>query len=278
MEETASSGSPPPLVPELSGGLENDKNLRDRLESRRSETRERIETYEGRRRLSWAITGVMLVLSSSSAIYTHDFARVLAILLALYSLLPVMWVYLQARPSQWEILDIEEQIDLLQYQHAKPEQRAERLFKHHQYELKKYYDQTLRHSSGIFLLGLLCILFGFATIGITVYVLTSTTLQKSSLSEKLLVASLGAIGSILSNYIASIYLKMFSETIGSLTLFHNRFVTTHHLHYGSFLAAKIEDQELREATLSTMAINTSKGTTADLGEAVTKSRKEMKKG
>jgi hypothetical protein len=46
---------------------------------------------------------------------------------------------------------------------------------------------------------------------------------------------------------------MHSETIKSLTEFHNRLVLTHHLHFGNFLAAKIANENLRESTLANIA-------------------------
>jgi len=50
---------------------------------------------------------------------------------------------------------------------------------------------------------------------------------------------------------------MHAETVKSLTGFHNRLVLTHYLHFGNFLLAKIENQELREKSLAQMALNLS---------------------
>jgi hypothetical protein len=48
-------------------------------------------------------------------------------------------------------------------------------------------------------------------------------------------------------------MDMFSETINALTGFHGRLVSTHHLHFGNFLAAKIDDDRLRNQALAEMA-------------------------
>ena len=96
------------------------------------------------------------------------------------------------------------------------------------------------------------IFLGFIIVGTTIFII-GTNAFVQDLSEKIVSASLGAIGGILSNFIAVIYLKIHSETIKSLTEFHNRFVFTHHLHFGNFLAAKISEKTLREKTLSEIA-------------------------
>ena len=166
-------------------------------------------------------------------------------------LLPVL------RPThQLEILvkDVENEIDLISVSDSSMEQRAEKLFKLHQFELKKYYDQTLKHSSWIFGIGILCIIIGFSIIGITIYLVIPGTL----ISQKIIIATLGGIGGVLSNFIAVIYLKIYSETIKSLQEFHNRLVITHHLHFSNFLIAKIKDEKLREQTIADLALNLNK--------------------
>lgn len=156
-----------------------------------------------------------------------------------------------------KIQDIENELDLLSISEASIEQRAEKLFKLHQFELKKYYDQTLRQSSWIFVGGFACIVIGFTIIGITFYLVFSNSSSKE-LSEKIILASLGAIGAILSNFIAIIYIKMYSNTVNSLTEFHNRLVMTHHLHFVNFVISKIKDQTLREKTIAEIATNIAK--------------------
>ena len=163
------------------------------------------------------------------------------------------------REIEIQIRDIENELDLLSISQSSIEERAEKQFKLHQLELKKYYDQTLRQSAGIFYVGLICIFLGFVIIGVTLYlVFSSSTSKEIDTSEKIILASLGAIGAILSDFIAFIYIKMYSETIQSLTEFHNRLVVTHFLHFGNFLVGKITDKDLREKTLADIASNLAK--------------------
>ena len=48
-------------------------------------------------------------------------------------------------------------------------------------------------------------------------------------------------------------MKMFSEIMKSLTEFHNRLVTTHHLHFGNFIVAKIADENVRDKSFAAIA-------------------------
>ncbi|WP_241667708.1 TRADD-N-associated membrane domain-containing protein [Bacillus cereus] len=151
-----------------------------------------------------------------------------------------------------ELQELENELDLLSISHSSLEERSEKLFKHHHLELKKYYDENLKQSSWIFVVGIVCILIGFAIIGITLYFLIANS--SNELENKIMVASVGAIGAILSNFIAVIYLKMHAETVKSLTEFHNRFVNTHHFYFSNFLLSKIQNEDKREDALVELAL------------------------
>ncbi|WP_257149104.1 TRADD-N-associated membrane domain-containing protein [Bacillus cereus] len=151
-----------------------------------------------------------------------------------------------------ELQEIENELDLLSISHSSLEERSEKLFKHHHLELKRYYDENLKQSSWIFVVGIVCIVIGFAIIGITLYFLIANS--SNELENKLIVASVGAIGAILSNFIAVIYLKMHSEAVKSLTEFHNRFVNTHHFYFSNFLVSKIQNEDKREDALVELAL------------------------
>jgi hypothetical protein len=101
------------------------------------------------------------------------------------------------------------------------EQRAERSFKSHEIGLRRYYQQTLRHSNVIFFTGVGCIAIGFGIIGYCLYVfsLQSNTLEDS---ERLILAGFGVASGVLINFIAVIYLKIFSEAVRSLNSFHGK--------------------------------------------------------
>ncbi|WKA53438.1 TRADD-N-associated membrane domain-containing protein [Planococcus shixiaomingii] len=163
-----------------------------------------------------------------------------------------------ARPRnlyQTDLQEIEKELDLLDTSLSSKEERAEKLFKHHHLELKRYYDENLKQSSWVFIVGIVCIFAGFAIIGFTLYLLYENL--SSEIENKIIIASIGAIGAILTNFIAVIFLKMHAETIKSLTQFHHRFVNTHHFYFSTFLIHKIADVAKRDEALIKLAINIS---------------------
>jgi hypothetical protein len=126
------------------------------------------------------------------------------------------------------------------------ELRSEKLFKNHQVELKKYYDQTLNHSSYIFYVGILCLVIGFGVIGYSIYKANNVSFFNLNTNSQIISSILGAVSGILINYIGAIYLKMFSETIKSLTEIQKMLAMTHHLHFVNFITSKINTPETRE--------------------------------
>ena len=75
-----------------------------------------------------------------------------------------------------------------------------------------------------------------------------------SLDTKIITGVVGSVGSIMTNYIAAIYLKMHSTATGNLGAFHSRLVETHQLLFGNLLASRIEDDKVRWQTLSQLAL------------------------
>lgn len=149
--------------------------------------------------------------------------------------------------------EIDNELDLLDIKESSLEERAEKLFKQHHIELKRYYDQNLKQSSLLFKVGIGCICMGFIIIAITIF-LVSTNI---SAQTQIIIASVGGIGAILSNFIAAIYMKMHTDTEKSLTQFHHRFVNTHHYHFANFLISKVKNSDRREKALVDLALNIS---------------------
>lgn len=173
------------------------------------------------------------------------------------------------RPYAEELAELDQQLHLLE--DTTEERRAERLFKLHQLDLKQYYSQTLRQANVIFVVGLFCLFSGvLIVVGVLVLIYRA---QNSDLVHQILLASTGVVSGFLTNFVGSIFLKMYTETIRSLTAFHNRLVTTHHMHYGALLAAKIADKKLLYETFSKMAIGTIMRPVEKEGKAAEKEEK-----
>ncbi|MFA4935317.1 MAG: hypothetical protein WC568_05730 [Candidatus Methanoperedens sp.] len=238
---------------EISG--DRKKNLEDRL----LKLRTRHEKL-ARRNRTFLVFGIFFLIATPILYFSLKLDAIYLSAFLFYGFMFLLIPFTRpTREIEIQIRDIENELDLFSISQNPIEERAEKQFKLHQLELKKYYDQTLRQSAGIFYVGIFCILLGFVIIAVTLYfVFLSSTSKETETSEKIILASLGAIGAILSDFIAFIYIKMYSETIQSLTEFHNRLVVTHFLHFGNFLVGKITDKDLREKTLADIASSLAK--------------------
>ena len=134
-----------------------------------------------------------------------------------------------------------------------PQRAALKLFQTHSSRLRRYYDQALHQARVIFWVGLLCLVLGFGALGAAMALVVWREDLLPELSDKVVVAALGAAGGILANFIGVVYIRMHSATIRSLSEFHNRLVATNYLHFGNFLVARIEDSATQDQALAGMA-------------------------
>lgn len=130
------------------------------------------------------------------------------------------------------------------------EARAEKFFLKHQFELKRYYDETLRQSSMLSYFGVLCMAGGFVVIGVAFYLIAR---EHQPSTQQIMIATLAAAGGVLANFVAVLYLAMHARTVRALTGFHQRLVGTHHVHFGNLLASRVDDG-VSSKVLSEMAV------------------------
>lgn len=151
-----------------------------------------------------------------------------------------------------QIVELENEIDLQKVGAESLEKRAEKQFRIHQTDLKRYYDLSLNQSRWIFLVGLICILAGM------VIIITTLVFLFNSNNNEVVISVTGGVAGVLTNFIGVIFLKMYSETVKSLSTFHERLVATHHLHFSNFLISKIFNDPLREEAWAKLALSLSK--------------------
>jgi hypothetical protein len=232
-------------------------------DSREGRLRERQEKLRNQRDVTSRTRTAMLGLASvmilggpllSLILPRGDTRPVIAALVA-YGLLALLVGLVSGQRSKTaseELVDVNNELDLLELVHDDRERRATKLLQVNQLDLKRYYDQALRQGNQISYVGFGCILAGFAIIGVAFWLIADHPTRP--LSEQIVVGGLGAIGGVLSNFIAVIYLRMFSETIKTVGHFHGRLVGRDRINFGNLLAAKIQTDGLREETLSKMAL------------------------
>lgn len=161
------------------------------------------------------------------------------------------------RRFEEQLQDIEFENDLLRFEATLAESWAEKLLQINRLQLRRYYDLNLGQNSRIFVVGVLCIGLGVCVIGVTLYLLSRPEeLSHGSppFSDKLVLGLVGAIGSLLTNYVATVFLKMHSNVTTSLTDFHAKLVHTHELFLANLLASRIDNEEKREEAFAKLSV------------------------
>jgi hypothetical protein len=155
--------------------------------------------------------------------------------------------------------EIEYELDLWTFSVTGWERRAEKTLLEHDKRLRRYYDQNLGENNKVFAVGVACMILGLFILAGTIYAVYQLNRNpKNELDSKIIVASLGAIGSFFTNYVAAIYLKMHAAASKNLGTFHGRLVDTHQFLLANMVASRINDGERRETAFAQVATNLSK--------------------
>ena len=228
----------------------------DELQGRRDRLLVRRATTQ--RFLSFLVPASVLLLIFGPLLawrlYKESYSYAVWSLFLFYSVLPLTVIpsyRLRLRQIENDLQELDFQIDLQQFDVSMQERRAEKILRINDFQLRRYYDLNLMQNSWVFGLGVFCILLGVAVIGITLFLVIKVA---DSFETRLITASLGSIGAILSNFVAVIYLKMNASATENLASFHSRLVETQKLLFGNLLASRIEDDEKRWATLSQLSV------------------------
>ena len=155
--------------------------------------------------------------------------------------------------------------------------RALKMFRAHQFELRRYYNLARQHSRTMLIAGLICISLGVVIVVVAGYLVINpcsflTEAECKALADfapgekgvtdymsQIIIGLLGAVGVILTDYVAAIYMKMYAVSSQSLNDFHNRLVSTHHLLLANDMVSRIDDDAKREDAISAMVKELAKG-------------------
>lgn len=211
--------------------------------------------------LAQLVTYVLFETESIFVVFGFEIPASLSLILLIYGTVMVIALAPMCRARirfvEEEIKDIEFEKDLLKFE-AKPEEsRAEKLLRMSQYQLRRYYDLNLSQNHWIFVVGIFCIFLGAGIIGATLYLLVSPSSPAVSLElkEKMVLGFLGAIGTIFTDYIAAIYLKMHSAAVESLINLHSKLASTHTLFLANLVASRIDDEEKRWEAFAKLSLS-----------------------
>jgi hypothetical protein len=175
-----------------------------------------------------------------------------------YSFLSLMvGLFVSDRGRELDAKDLEDEIDLRQMGSASLEQKAHKLLKIQQSQLSRYLELILQQSRGIFVVGIGAMLVGVGVVMFTIWQ-TRTMGPDVDVWQKAIVAVVGAIGAILTNYVAAIYLKMFSDIGSAVQKSISSLSQSTNLNFANVLIANITSEEARNETLKAVAVAISK--------------------
>ncbi|EME8123213.1 hypothetical protein A5816_000752 [Enterococcus sp. 3G1_DIV0629] len=131
---------------------------------------------------------------------------------------------------------------------ATQEERAVKQLNKSQLDLDNYYQLNISHVSKIFNLGKTIVLFGtFIIVGTIILMF----FKPKMVNDIILICSL--IGGALVDFIGAIFISMYSKIIKSANLSQYGMLETTQAYLGNVLASQIQDDKLREDTLSELA-------------------------
>jgi len=124
--------------------------------------------------------------------------------------------------------------------------RAEKMFRMNQKELIRYYDMNLAQTKFLSVLGMIMIVFGVLIVVASLYMYVFFE------SDKILLL-MGSSSGIIVDFIGAVFIKMYTKNIEAAVKFHAKFAESNNLLLANLIANKIDDDRIREDTLSEMS-------------------------
>jgi hypothetical protein len=168
-----------------------------------------------------------------------------------------MGAVVDVRRAELDAKEIEDEIDLLQMKSASLEQKAHKLLRIQQGQLSRYLEVILQQSRGIFVVGVAAMLVGVGVVVFTIWE-TRNMGPEADTIQKAIVAAVGAVGAILVNYVAAIYLKMFSDIGGAVQKSIGSLSQSTNVNFANVLVSNITTEEGRNEALKQIALGISK--------------------
>lgn len=154
------------------------------------------------------------------------------------------------KQAQINIDLVNEEIELYNVRNEDERILADKQFKIHQKELKRYYDLNLSQIRFLSVLGIILIILGVVIImgSITMYVLTKFDVWFFIIST---------ISGVLIDGIGAFFISMYTENMKVAIALHSKLAGSNNLLLANLIVAKIENKELRENSLAEISKNIS---------------------
>ena len=124
--------------------------------------------------------------------------------------------------------------------------RADKQFKINQKDLQRYYDLNLTQTRFLSKLGIFLIIFGLV-------IISTSILLYTNLGNDLWLLISGTISGVLVDFIGAIFIVMYTKNLEASIEFHSKLADSNKLLLANSIATKINNESLRESTLSEIA-------------------------
>lgn len=149
---------------------------------------------------------------------------------------------------KFDLSNIEDDIFLEEIKKLTYEEKALKQLSKKQIDIERYHDLNISHTKIIFIIGVIIIFIGISIIAFTI-----ASIFFTPNSAQLIVIISGFAGGLLVDGIGGIFILMYSKTIESTQEYQTTMTETTNTYLGNVLVSQINNNELREQTLSIMA-------------------------
>ena len=104
--------------------------------------------------------------------------------------------------------------------------------------LRRYSNLNLSEGKWVFVTGIVCVGVGIGVVVGTFYAVAQTCGQTEA---QVVIGAVGAVGAILINHVAAVYLRMHASAAENLTAFHARLASIHALFLANLLISRVSE-------------------------------------
>jgi Na+/melibiose symporter-like transporter len=178
---------------------------------------------------------------------------VLGLMISSAALSAVPSLKARIRLHEAHILDHQFERDILIQAPTTSEIRADKLLRMNQQQLRRYYEMNLQQNTWVFVVGLGCLVLGVGVIAVTFYMLAQV--RGDHASEQAVIAVVGGLGAILSNFVAAIYLRIHALNAQSTSEFHTTLVQMQQIFLANLIAASVSPADSRSQTFAKLSLS-----------------------
>jgi hypothetical protein len=184
---------------------------------------------------------------------------VVMLLIVVYLIIDMFDIRTENRLRRVDLQQLEFESEMMAYEASAAERRAEKLLRINEQQLRRYYNLNLSQGKWVFMVGIGCVVFGMAVVVLTFYAVAQASGQTEA---QIVIGAVGAVGAILINYVAAIYLRIHASAAESLTAFHARLISIHELFLANMLISSVSEMR-RDDAISTLAVEIAKRRTGE---------------